>query len=85
MTICRAEVTDILTADDEALVIVEDSVIRLSPLSTMIWELLADPLTPEELADEMSRLIEPPPSAPMVGALSPIIDSLCEYGVLIRS
>ena len=45
MLIQRANVTDIWFEDDEALVIVDDAIFRLSPLAVAIWDVLDGTLT----------------------------------------
>ena len=70
MLISRADVTDIWFEEGEALVIVEDSVIRLSPLAVAIWDVLETPSELEELGSELGALIGPPPQGNMIGDLS---------------
>ncbi|AOG28179.1 nitrate ABC transporter [Cutibacterium avidum] len=85
MLISRADVTDIWFEEGEALVIVEDSVIRLSPLAVAIWDVLEAPLELEELGTELSALIGPPPQGTMPEILTTFIEDLSRHHVLTVS
>lgn len=85
MLISRADVTDIWFEEGEALVIVEDSVIRLSPLAVAIWDVLETPSELEELGSELEALIGPPPQDNMIAILTTFIEDLSRHHVLTVS
>ncbi|WCC80117.1 nitrate ABC transporter [Cutibacterium equinum] len=85
MLICRADVTDIWFDEDEALAIVEDSVIRLSPLAVTIWNLLETPLELEELGRQLEALIGPPPQGAMSEILTTFVEDLSRHHVVTVS
>ncbi|MBS5744746.1 nitrate ABC transporter [Cutibacterium avidum] len=85
MLISRADVTDIWFEEGEALVIVEDSVIRLSPLAVAIWGVLETPSELEELGSELEALIGPPPQGNMIEILTTSIEDLSRHHVLTVS
>ncbi|QQY15943.1 nitrate ABC transporter [Cutibacterium avidum] len=85
MLISRADVTDIWFEEGEALVIVEDSVMRLSPLAVAIWDVLEAPLELEELGSELEALIGPPPQGTMTEILTTTVEDLSRHHVLTVS
>ena len=85
MLIQRANVTDIWFEDDEALVIVDDAIFRLSPLSVAIWDVLETPLEFDELGRELEALVGPPPDGTLTEALTSFVGTMTLNGILMKT
>ncbi|MGK2310399.1 PqqD family peptide modification chaperone [Cutibacterium sp. V947] len=85
MLIQRADVTDIWFEDDEALVIIEEAIFRLTPLAVAIWDILETPLEFDELGRELEALFGPPPDGTLAEALTSFVDTMTRNGILMKS
>ena len=61
-----ADLTDFLPVDGESLVLLDDKVLRLGPVATLILELLGNgPVTLDQLTDELAAGFGTPPHGPL--------------------
>ncbi|HSO68672.1 MAG TPA: PqqD family peptide modification chaperone [Arachnia sp.] len=80
----RSDLTDFLPAAGESLVLLDDKVLRLGPVATLILEVLGNgPVTLEQLTDELSAAFGTPPDGSLTEAVAAQLGALNDNGLLI--
>jgi hypothetical protein len=80
----RWEPTDALLREQEALVLVRGTVVRLTELSTAIFTLTEDPIVIDELAGELETLFGVPEAGSSLDATKDAVADLIRHGILRR-
>ena len=80
----RADLTDFLPVDGESLVLLDDQVLRLGPVATLLLEVLGDgPVTLDHLTDELAAAFGTPPDGSLAEAVAAQLGALNDNGLLI--
>lgn len=84
MRVQRWEPTDAIERDGEAAVLVRGSVVRLTPLSTVIFALTEQAIHVDELTAELEVRFGAPTNGSTLDATKDAIAELIRYGILRR-
>ena len=85
MRVQRRQPTDVLSRQGERVVLVDGRLVRLSPISSAIWDLTAEPIDIEQLAGELEELFGAPQGRSSLDATKDAVVDLVHHGVLRRS
>lgn len=81
----RAPVTDLLVVDGESLVLLEDKVLRLGPVATVVLQLLDDgPHTQAQLTAALEDEFGTPPEGSLRDAVEEQLNGLATAGLITR-
>ncbi|MHA6513123.1 PqqD family peptide modification chaperone [Tessaracoccus sp. Z1128] len=79
----RTPVTDFLAVDGESLALVDNKVLRLGPVATLILEVLEDgPTTLPRLARDLEAAFGAPPDGGLEAAVASQVAALTDNGLL---
>ena len=79
-----ADLTDFLPVAGESLVLLDDQVLRLGPVATLILEVLGNgPVTLDHLTDELAAAFGTPPDGSLAEAVAAQLGALNDNGLLI--
>ena len=84
MKLQRWEPTDELLRDGEAAVLIRGNVVRLTPLSTVIYELTEQPIDVDDLASELESRFGAPADGSTMQKTKDAVAELIRYGILRR-
>lgn len=80
----RSDLTDFLPCDGESLVLLDDQVLRLGPVATLILEMLGTgPVTLDQLTGELASAFGSPPDGTLTQAVADQLGALNRNGLLI--
>ena len=80
----RSDLTDFLPVDGESLFLLDNQVLRLGPVATLILELLGNgPVTLDQLTDELAAAFGTPPDGSLAEAVAAQLAALNDNGLLI--
>ncbi len=85
MKVVRREPTDVITREGEQAVLIDGHLLRLSPLSMLIWELTDEPIDVEHLARELEERFGTPQGESPLNATKDAVADLVHHGVLRQS
>ena len=86
MRVQRRQPTDVLSRQGERVVLVDDGrLVRLSPISSAMWDLTAEPIDVEQLAGELEELFGAPQGRSTLDATKDAVADLVHHGVLRQS
>ena len=81
----RAPVTDLLVVDGESLVLLDDQVLRLGPVATVVLQLLDDgPHTQAQLTAALEDEFGTPPEGSLRDAVEEQLSELATAGLITR-
>ncbi|MHA6523092.1 PqqD family protein [Tessaracoccus sp. G1721] len=81
----REPVTDLLAVDGESLVLVDDKVLRLGPVATVVLQLLEDgPRSQAQLTEALEDEFGAPPEGDLTGAVEAQLNGLAAAGLITR-
>ena len=82
MKVQRREATDVLTCDGETAVLIDETVLRLSELSAVIYALTEDPVEIGRLARELESRFGVPEGSSSLDSTREAVAELVRRGVL---
>lgn len=85
MRVQRRQPTDVLSRQGERVVLVDGRLVRLSPISSAMWDLTAEPIDVEQLAGELEELFGAPQGRSTLDATKDAVADLVHHGVLRQS
>ena len=82
MKVQRREITDILTRDGEAAVLVDEVLVRLSELSAIVYDLTEEPVDVVHLAHMLESRFGAPEGRTTLDATHDAVAELVRHGIL---
>ena len=80
----RSDLTDFLPVDGESLILLDNQVLRLGPVATLILEALGNgPMSLQHLTEELAAAFGAPPDGTLTEAVAAQLGALNDNGLLI--